>query len=116
MVLEEVDSYRDTPIEAIYDDFEDMVFAGNPMGHNILGCDESIARIESDDCLHYIKTQYVPANMAFFSVGPAQPDKVFALAQKHLGAMHHQLDRAPRQQPPVLARDCLLYTSPSPRD
>lgn len=105
VVLEEVDSYRDTPIEAIYDDFEDMVFAGNPMGHNILGCDESIARIESDDCLHYLKTQYVPANMAFFSVGPAQPGKVFALAQKHLGAMHHQLDRAPRQQPPVLARE-----------
>lgn len=102
VVLEEVDSYRDTPSEAIYDDFEDMVFTSNPMGHNILGTDESIARIGSDHCLHYLKTQYVPGNMAFFSVGPAEPDKVFALARKHLGVMHHTLDRPRRQEPPVL--------------
>lgn len=102
VVLEEVASYRDTPSEAIYDDFEDMTFAGNAMGHNILGSEESIERIDSALCQHYLKTQYVPGNMAFFSVGPAQPDKVFALAQKHLGAMHHQLERAPRVAPPVL--------------
>ncbi|MBQ6278662.1 MAG: insulinase family protein, partial [Muribaculaceae bacterium] len=37
VVLEEVASYRDTPSEAVYDDFEDMLLAGSQLGHNILG-------------------------------------------------------------------------------
>lgn len=44
VVLEEIDSYRDTPMEAAYDDFEDLLFAGSPMGHNILGNEKEIGR------------------------------------------------------------------------
>ena len=45
VVLEEIHSYRDTPSESIYDDFEDLVFAGHPLGHNILGSEKSLSRI-----------------------------------------------------------------------
>lgn len=102
VVLEEVASYRDTPSEAIYDDFEDMIFSGNAMGHNILGTKADIKSMKSEDCQHDLKSQYVPSNMAFFSVGPEKPEKVFRLAEKHLGFLRRTLDRAPREVPALL--------------
>lgn len=103
VVLEEVASYRDTPSEAIFDDLEDIAFAGHGMGHNILGSEQHIARMTSADCQRYLKMQYVPANMAFFSLGPCSPGKIFGLAAKHFGAMHHALQRPQRVPPAILA-------------
>lgn len=96
VVLEEVASYRDTPSEAIYDDFEDLLFAGSELGHNILGRKEDLENLTQDDCMNYLKTLYVPTNMVFFSVGPERPERVFRLAEKHFGGMSHAV--APRHR------------------
>ncbi|MBR5725190.1 MAG: insulinase family protein [Muribaculaceae bacterium] len=89
VVLEEAASYRDTPSEAVYDDFEDLLFAGSELGHNILGRKEDLENLTRDDCMNYLKTLYVPDNMVFFSVGPERPERVFRLAEKHFGGMSH---------------------------
>ena len=96
VVLEEAASYRDTPSDAVYDDFEDLLFAGSELGHNILGRKEDLERLTRDDCMNYLKTLYVPANMVFFSVGPERPERVFRIAEKHLGGMSHAV--APRHR------------------
>ena len=96
VVLEEAASYRDTPSDAVYDDFEDLLFAGSELGHNILGKKEDLENLTCEDCMHYLKTLYVPGNMAFFSVGPEKPEKVFRLAEKCFGGMSHAI--APRQR------------------
>ena len=96
VVLEEAASYRDTPSDAVYDDFEDLLFAGSELGHNILGRKEDLERLTSEDCLRYLKTLYVPSNMAFFSVGPERPERVFRTAEKAFGGMSHAL--APRHR------------------
>ncbi len=103
VVLEEAASYRDTPSDAVYDDFEDLLFADSELGHNILGRKEDLERLSSDDCMRYLKTLYVPANMAFFSVGPARPDRVFSLAEKAFGAMSHALPPRHRSVPSSVA-------------
>ncbi len=103
VVLEEAASYRDTPSDAVYDDFEDLLFADSELGHNILGRKEDLERLSSDDCMRYLKTLYVPANMAFFSVGPARPDRVFRLAEKAFGAMSHALPPRHRSVPSSVA-------------
>ncbi|WP_407402403.1 M16 family metallopeptidase [Sodaliphilus sp.] len=90
VVLEEVAGYRDQPAEAAYDDFEDLMFAGSALGHNILGCEEHLRTITREDCLHYLKNLYVPGNMVFFSVGPMKPERVFRLVERHLGELHHK--------------------------
>ena len=89
VVLEEAASYRDTPSDAVYDDFEDLLFAGSELGHNILGRKEDLENLTREDCMRYLKTLYVPSNMVFFSVGPERPERVFRLAEKHLGGMSH---------------------------
>ena len=96
VVLEEAASYRDTPSDAVYDDFEDLLFAGSELGHNILGKKEDLENLTQDDCLRYLKTLYVPTNMAFFSVGPEKPDRVFRIAEKCFGPMSHTM--APRHR------------------
>ena len=96
VVLEEAASYRDTPSDAIYDDFEDLLFAGSELGHNILGKKDDLEQLTRDDCLRYLKMLYVPANMVFFSVGPERPDRVFRLAEKCFGTMSHAM--APRHR------------------
>ncbi len=101
VVLEEVAGYRDQPAEAAYDDFEDLMFAGHELGHNILGCEEHLRNITRDDCLGYLKSLYVPGNMVFFSVGPMAPDKAFRLAERHLGDIDHGVERLVERVAPV---------------
>ena len=103
VVLEEIDSYRDSPSDAIYDDFEDMAFAGSGLGHNILGAEADLNRITSADCSSYVKRLYVPANMVFFSMGRMTPDKAFDVAARHFGHFDHVLDRPCRPEPPSVA-------------
>ena len=103
VVLEEAASYRDTPADAVYDDFEDLLFAGSELGHNILGRKEDLEHLTQDDCMHYLKTLYVPTNMAFFSVGPERPERVFRLAEKHFGCMSHAMAPRHRQVPAEVA-------------
>ena len=100
VVLEEAASYRDTPSDAVYDDFEDLLFAGSELGHNILGRKEDLENLSREDCMHYLKKLYVPANMAFFSVGPDSPDRVFRLAEKAFGPMSHEMEPRRRTVPP----------------
>ena len=96
VVLEEAASYRDTPSEAVYDDFEDLLLAGSELGHNILGRKDDLENLTRDDCMNYLKTLYVPTNMVFFSVGPCRPDRLFRLAEKYFGGMSHSV--APRHR------------------
>ena len=103
VVLEEADSYRDTPSDAVYDDHEDILWAGSALGHNILGVEEHLRGMGSEQCMDYLKSLYVPDNMAFFVVGPMAPDRVFRLAERHLGSMSCPLHRQPRVAPPEVA-------------
>ena len=105
VVLEEAASYRDTPSDAVYDDFEDLLFAGSELGHNILGRKEDLENLTREDCMNYLKTLYVPTNMVFFAVGPERPERVFRLAEKHLGGMSHAV--APRHR--CVPRECAPF-------
>lgn len=102
VVLEEIDSYRDSPADAIYDDFEDMLFAGSAIGHNILGNADHLAAITGQDCRDYLKRLYVPANMVLFSMGNIAPSRVATMAERHFGHLHHGLVRNSRQVPRLL--------------
>lgn len=99
VVLEEIDSYRDSPMEAVYDDFEDMLFAGSSLGHNILGTERDLENITPEDCRFYLDTQYVPENMVFFAMGNIKTERVFRMAEKYLGVLNHKLERATRTMP-----------------
>ena len=103
VVLEEAASYRDTPSDAVYDDFEDLLLAGSELGHNILGREEDLKCLTREDCLRYLKALYVPTNMVFFSTGPEPAERVFRLAERSLGGMSHALAPRHRRVPDEVA-------------
>lgn len=92
VILDEVDSYLDTPSDAIFDEFNDLIFAGSSLGHNILGTEECINSFTPETCRGFLSRYYVPDNMVLFYMGPLAMDSVVNLAGKYLGKLDHQLD------------------------
>lgn len=103
VVGEEIDTYLDTPSDAIFDDFEEIVYEGSPLAHNILGTRESLARFTSADCRHWLEERFTPGRMVFFYSGPTDPEKVFNLADKYFRGLTRPDTALDRAVPPVNA-------------
>lgn len=84
VVADEISSYLDAPDAAVYDDFEDKIFAGSSLGHNILGTRRSVARLDREACRRWVDRFYKTGRMVFFYTGPATERQVFSLARKYL--------------------------------
>lgn len=82
VVADEIDSYLDIPSEGIFDDFDELAFAGTPLAHPILGSRESIDRLTSDVCRRYLQEYYRSDNMVLFYSGPEKPERVIRIAEK----------------------------------
>ena len=70
VVCDEIESYEDTPAELIYDDFENILFEGHPLGHNILGTIEQVRSYTSADALRFQQQWYRPENCVLFMTHP----------------------------------------------
>ncbi len=84
VVADEIDSYLDSPSEAIFDDFEDLIFAGSPLGHNILGNRQSLTHFDSEACRRFVSRNYRADNMVAFYSGPRSENVVFRLLDRYL--------------------------------
>ncbi|HBJ76531.1 MAG TPA: peptidase M16 [Porphyromonadaceae bacterium] len=69
VICEEINSYKDTPSELIFDDFENLLFQNHPLGHNILGEEEDIEEVTSEELLRFLQSTYNPEEIVFFSLG-----------------------------------------------
>ena len=103
VVADEINSYLDSPSEAIYDDFEDLIFKGSSLGHNILGNTSTIATFTPEVCQNYLARYYTGPNMVFFYMGSERPTKVFRLAEKHFSGLSNQLAPINRTTPTKVA-------------
>ena len=82
VICDEIESYNDSPAELIYDDFESAVFAGHPLGHNILGSEEMLKGYTTEDALQFTRRYYRPENTVFFVSGDVDFKRVVALVKK----------------------------------
>ncbi len=69
VVCDEIESYEDSPAELIYDDIENVLFQGHPLGHNILGTTDQLHRYNSEDARRFTGRYYRPDNCVFFASG-----------------------------------------------
>ena len=69
VICDEIESYNDSPSELIYDEFENLIFYGHPLGHNILGTSERVRKFTTKDALHFTHQHYRPDNAVFFAYG-----------------------------------------------
>ena len=87
VVLEEIKSYKDTPSEQIYDDFEELLFGTHPLAGNILGTPKTVRRITREDLVNFTKLHYRCENMSFSIVADSKAERCEALARKYFGHM-----------------------------
>lgn len=83
VVIDEIQSYNDSPSELIYDDFEDMVFSGSSMGRNILGDKKSLKRYKSEDVRRFVNRNYTADKILFFSIGNVDFNRIERWADKY---------------------------------
>lgn len=69
VVIDEIESYNDSPADLIYDDFENLIFQGHALGHNILGRAEELRRMTSQDVRNFVERLYLPTRMVLYVYG-----------------------------------------------
>ena len=84
VICDEIESYNDSPAELIYDEFENIIFKGSPLGHNILGTAEQVRAFKTEDALRFTQKLYRPDNAIFFAYGDIDFKKLVKLIGKAL--------------------------------
>lgn len=85
VICDEIESYNDSPAELIYDEFENLIFQGHPLGHNILGTREQVQTYTSLHARCFTSRYYRPDNAIFFVYGDVDFEKLLkALSQDFL--------------------------------
>lgn len=103
VVADEINSYRDTPSELIYDEFESALFEGCSLGRNILGNVESLHAMTSAVARQFLTDHYTPGNMVFFFMGATPFSQVQHLAERYLGDLSRPTKELPRILKPAAA-------------
>ena len=85
VIADEINSYKDSPSERIYDDFEDLIFKHSELGHNILGSKSTIARLSTDELRSFVKRTYTTDQMVFSSIGNFSVNTARSVAERYLG-------------------------------
>lgn len=98
VVLEEINYYKDSPSELIFDDFEDLVFAGHPLGKNILGTKQSVKKMKRQGILDFIARNYTLDNIVLSSVGRISTAKLVRLCERYFGC--ESVVDCPRERTP----------------
>ena len=89
VICDEIESYNDSPAELIYDEFENLVFRGHPLGHNILGTREGVKGFTSQHARRFTAQHYRPDNAIFFAYGDVDFDRLLKRLERN--TVHAQL-------------------------
>ena len=82
VICDEIESYNDSPAELIYDLFENIIFAGHPLGHNILGEASQLRTYTTETALAFTSRYYKPQNAIFFAYGDIDFKRLVSLLKR----------------------------------
>lgn len=83
VIIDEISSYKDSPGEQIFDDFEELIFGNHSLGNPVLGSEESVAKLTRDHILNFIEKHYSAEQMVLSVVGNYTVAKVKKIAEKY---------------------------------
>ena len=83
VVLDEIQSYNDSPSELIYDEFEELLFPHDPIGRNILGTEQSLETFDSERVQQFVHRNYTPDRMVVFAMGNINFDWLVKKIEKY---------------------------------
>lgn len=101
VICDEIESYNDSPAELIYDEFENLVFKGHPLGHNILGSADRVRSFATADAMRFTQQYYRPDNAIFFVYGNIDFKRLVKTLEK----------LTPKQQQESVVDEALVVTN-----
>jgi predicted Zn-dependent peptidase len=101
VIIDEINSYNDSPAELIFDDFEDLIFQGYPIGKNILGNQESLQSFTTKSAHDFIDHNYCTDQIVFFSLGNISFKKILRWAEKYMGNIQEKKSGNKRAAPDI---------------
>jgi predicted Zn-dependent peptidase len=99
VIFEEIDSYDDSPADLIFDDFEDLIFDGYPIGRNILGTKKTVKTFSTEDIMNFVARTYNTDQMVFSSTGRISETRLRYCCEKYFGEQTANLRKFSRVKP-----------------
>lgn len=99
VILDEINSYKESPAEWIHDEFDELVFPGHSLGKNILGIPSCLKKFNRERLLAFVGKHYVPGRIVLSSVGSMPFKRMVALTEKHFGGKPGRDSEIRRQTP-----------------
>lgn len=87
VILDEINSYKDSPSELIFDDFEELVYPNHPFGRNILGTKKHLKKFDKRSIAEFMERNYNTDQMVFCSIGNIPFNRVVRLAERYFGSI-----------------------------
>ena len=81
VILDEIESYNDSPSELIYDDFENLIFSGHQLQKPILGTTQSLKKLTISKAQQFMQLHYTTDNIVFFALSSMPFKRVVEIAQ-----------------------------------
>ena len=86
VICDEIDSYKDSPSELIFDEFESMMYPAQPLGRDILGCAERLRQYTTADAMRFVHRYYRPDNVIFYVYGDVPFSRIVRTLERLLPA------------------------------
>lgn len=93
VILDEINSYEDSPSELIFDDYDQLLFPGHPIGRRILGDPECLKSFKTSDFRTFHSKHYTSENIVFYSQSGIPAKKIFSLLEKQLSEVKLSINR-----------------------
>ncbi|MGI6048571.1 MAG: M16 family metallopeptidase [Petrimonas sp.] len=104
VILDEINSYIDSPSELIFDDFENLLFPNHEIGHYILGTTESLLTFDKKKVENFVNRQYSPSNMVLFSFGKTPFSKIVRLSEQYFSRPNIQHSTSKKRELPFMGK------------
>lgn len=101
VVIEEINSYSDSPSELIYDQYEELAYEGHPLSHNILGSKRNVRHFTPERLRHQMATNYAPSRMVISVVGDVDFKRLVRMCERYFGGYESHPTAIDRSRKPV---------------
>lgn len=98
VVIEEINSYKDSPSELIFDEFDELIFDGHPIARNILGTKKNLKKFNREYIQSFIDNNYHTDQMVISSVGNYDFNSLVKLLDKYFGETPEKIRKQKRKK------------------
>lgn len=98
VIIDEINSYKDSPSELIYDDFEELIYSGHALGNGILSTPEALIKIDKKGLLNFIKKNYLNENIVVASIGSIKFKQFERWIHKYFGDRETNVQKRKREK------------------